>query len=113
MLAYQGDPETGEPPDGSAHAVDLQFQNDHHIWDVGKVKALVADKSHEMSFFCGGSRNFRHFIHLFDKVFVLDVDVETLKQRLDGRRDEWGSTPSERAMVLRLHETKANLSRCG
>jgi hypothetical protein len=37
-LAYQGDPKTGEPLDGFAHA--------HHIWDVEKVRALVADQSH-------------------------------------------------------------------
>ena len=32
-LAYQGDPETGEPTDGFAH--------DHHLWQLDKVKALV------------------------------------------------------------------------
>ncbi len=56
VLAYQGDPKTGEPLDGFAHA--------HHIWDVDKVRALVADQSHAASFFCGGSRNFDRFIDL-------------------------------------------------
>jgi broad-specificity NMP kinase len=31
-LAYQGDPETGEPTDGLAH--------EHHIWHVDKVKEV-------------------------------------------------------------------------
>src|SRR5688500_19070728 len=35
-LAYRGDPETGEPRDGSGH--------EHHIWNVDKVKALVANQ---------------------------------------------------------------------
>jgi len=39
----------------------------------------------EVTFFCGGSRIFDKFIDLFDKVVVLDVGTETLKQRLDSR----------------------------
>ena len=62
-LAYRGDPETGEPREGSRH--------EHHIWDVEKVRSLVADRSHAATFFCGGSRNFSKFIDLFDGVFVL------------------------------------------
>jgi predicted ATPase len=45
-LAYQGDPETGKPRDGSAH--------EHHIWHVDKVKALVASQDEAVAFFCGG-----------------------------------------------------------
>lgn len=98
-LAYQGDPKTGEPLAGSCH--------EHHIWDVDKVKALIADKSFAESFFCGGSRNFHHFIDLFDGVFVLDVDQDTLNKRLHERpSDEFGAKPSERDLVLRLHATK-------
>lgn len=97
-LAYQGDPQTGEPLAGSCH--------EHHIWDVSKVKALIADKSVAMSFFCGGSRNFHHFIDLFDAVFVLDVDLDTLNRRLTERPgDEFGAKPDERALVLHLHAT--------
>ena len=97
-LAYQGNPETGEPLPGGCH--------EHHIWDIAKVEALVADKSQPITFFCGGSRNVHKFIHRFDAVFVLDLDVETLKRRLDDRpADEFGASPQERALVLRLHET--------
>jgi broad-specificity NMP kinase len=57
-LAYQGDPETGKPRDGSAH--------EHHIWHADKVKALVANEDEAVAFFCGGSRNFPEFIDLFE-----------------------------------------------
>jgi hypothetical protein len=101
-LAYQGDPETGERTDTAAH--------EHHIWDVGRVRDLVADHEEPVTFFCGGSRNFAKFIDLFDEVFVLDIDLETLHRRLDQRpRDEWGSKPSERELVLRLHRTKEDV----
>lgn len=104
-LAYWGDPKTGEPLDGSAY--------EHHtwIWDVDKVRALVADQSHAASFFCGGSRNFDRFIDLFDGVFVLEVDLDTLNRRLALRpEDEWGGRESEGESNARLqHATKEDI----
>ena len=102
-LAYQGDPKTGEPLDGSAH--------EHHIWDVDKVRALVADQSHAASFFCGGSRNWDRFIDLFDRVFVLEVDLDTLNRRLAARpEDEWGVPASVGEFNARLqHATKEDI----
>ena len=81
-LAYQGDPETGRPVDSSGQGHDVRFGHEHHLWDVDKVKALVADRQEPISFFCGGSRNFIRFIDLFDGVFVLEVDLAILKERL-------------------------------
>lgn len=99
VLAYQGDPKTGEPLDSFAH--------EHHIWDVDKVAALVADQSHGATFFCGGSRNHDRFIDLFDGVFVLEVDLDTMNRRLDLRpEDEWAGKPPERELLERLHATK-------
>jgi hypothetical protein len=58
------------------------------VWDVVAVRAIVADQSHPLTFFCGGSRNFTRFIELFDGVFVLDVDAETLRRRLAARSED-------------------------
>lgn len=97
-LAYQGDPTTGEPTRGVGH--------EHHIWNVEKVKAVIASQDEAETFFCGGSRNFSEFIDLFDGVFVLVVDLETLNRRLAGRpEDEWGGRPAERELVERLHQS--------
>lgn len=113
-LAYQGDPETGEPVEGSGHEHDIRFGHEHHLWDVGKVTSLVADRRHPVSFFCGGSRNFVRFIGLFDGVFVLEVDLDTLKGRLAARpADEWGGKPAERELVARLHATKEDIPKNG
>ncbi|PYE87175.1 AAA family ATPase [Phyllobacterium leguminum] len=101
-LAYQGDPETGEPLDGFAH--------EHHIWDVDKVRAFVADQSHAASFFCGGSRNFGRFIDLFDAVFVLEIDPDILNRRLAARPEsEFGGRAREREFIARLHATKEDV----
>ena len=104
-LAYQGDPATGERTEGRSH--------DHHIWDVEKVRRLAANQDDEVTFFCGGSRNFQRFIDLFDEIFILDVDVETLNERLDSRDDDWGKSERERALILRLHATKEDTPKGG
>jgi dephospho-CoA kinase len=105
-LAYQGDPETGRPTDTTSHF--------HHLWDVAKVRALAADGSQAATFFCGGSRNLRTFVDVFDEVFVLDVDRETLERRLDARApDDFGAAPSERELVLRLHATQKDVPATG
>lgn len=105
-FAYQGDPKTGEPLEG--------FTHEHHIWNVEKVRAMAADQSHAVSFFCGGSRNFSSFIDLFDLVFVLKVDQDTLTRRLADRPEaEWGGKPAERQLILRLHATKEDVPEGG
>jgi hypothetical protein len=101
-LAYQGDPDTGKPMDSFAH--------EHHIWDVAKVRALVANQDEAVTFFCGGSRNFSSFIDLFDAIFVLEVDSDTLKLRLDERpEDEWGGRQAERKLILRMQRTREDI----
>ncbi len=105
-LAYQGDAETGKPTDG--------FTHEHHIWHVDKVKDLVANQDEAVTFFCGGSRNFSKFIDLFDGVFVLEIDQDTLNQRLDKRSEnEWGGKESERELIARLHQTKEDIPKNG
>ncbi len=116
VLAYVGDPETGEalagPPAGVTDT--LEWGNKHWIWPVDKVKALIADHSHPITFFCGGSRNHHHFIDLFDEIFILNVDLATLTRRLIARpEDEFGGRPIERELVIRLHATKEDIPNVG
>jgi len=102
-LAYRGNPKTGEPTEGDVPG--------EHIWDINKLKTLAADQRHEATFFCGGSRNSHRFIDLFDMVFILQVDRDTLNQRLADRpKDGWGGAVSEGEAFARLqHETKVSL----
>jgi uncharacterized protein (DUF2336 family) len=47
---------------------------------------------------------------LFDEVFVLDVDLDTLSRRLARRpADEFGRRPSEQDLIVRLHATKEDV----
>ena len=88
-LKYRGDPKTGEPLTEPVHESERDkavWQQEHHLWDIDKVKSVIADHSKAISFFCGGSRNFSKFIDLLDGVFVLEVDdLDTLYRRIDER----------------------------
>jgi hypothetical protein len=109
-LAYQGDPATGEPLAGIT-GVSVHH---HHIWRVDDVKALVADRTEAVTFFCGGSRNLAQFINSFDGVFVLEVDTDTLNRRLDERpQDEWGGREAERKLIERLYRTREEIPQGG
>ena len=117
-LAYLGDPETGQPTGGLEHEHSAIFISEHHIWDVEKVKTLIANQDEAVTFFCGGSRNFAKFIHLFDGVFVLEIeDLETLNRRIDERvavdPTDWGAKPTERELIAREHQTKEGISSSG
>lgn len=120
-LAYLGYPETGEPLgelDRKRMADDIEWAQKLWLWDIDKVKSLVADQRYASSFFCGGSRNFHRFIDLFDAVFVLEVDdINTLYRRLDDRvaldPTDWGGKPEEKQLVARLHQTKEDIPQNG
>ena len=117
VLAYYGDPQTGEPlerPAQQSEADRIAWGHPRWIWPVDRVKGLLADQTHAMTFFCGGSRNSHHFIDLFDEVFILEVDVDTLDRRLARRGDdEFGGRPLERQLVMRLHATKEDIPHRG
>jgi broad-specificity NMP kinase len=120
-LAYRGDPKTGEPLEEPAYKSEMEkaiWRHMHGLWDVNKVKSVIADHSMEMSFFCGGCRNFSHFIDLLDGVFVLEVgDLDTIYRRIDERvaRDptDFGGKPEEKELVARLHKTKEGIPKSG
>ena len=112
-LAYQGDPDTGIPSDGLKHENSAAFVSAHHIWDVEKVRALVANQEEAVTFFCGGSQNSSTYLALFDGVFVLEVDLDTSLRRIAERveRDptDWGGTPEEREVTVRMYHAKEAL----
>ncbi len=116
-LAYLGDPDTGRPADGPRHEYSTTFISEHHIWDVEKVKALVANQDEAVTFFCGGSRNSFKYIALFDGVFVLEIDLDTSLQRIAERLavdpTDWGGTPEEREITVRMFHTKESLPQNG
>src|SRR5678816_4381182 len=81
-LAYWGDPKTGEPVNGCA--------GEHRtwMWNVEKVRALVADQRHAATFFCGGSMYSDSITALLHGVFFLKIDLYTPTRRLAARPED-------------------------
>ncbi len=50
------------PTDGLKHEHSATFISEHHIWDVEKVNAFVANQEEAVTFFCGGSKNSSKYI---------------------------------------------------
>jgi thymidylate kinase len=116
-LAYLGDPETGKLADGLTREPSAILRSEHHIWDVEKVKILVSNQDEVVTFFCGNSRNSGKFIDLFEGVFILENDRDTLNRRIDERvaldPTDWGAKPAEREIIARLHQTKEAIPSSG
>jgi hypothetical protein len=116
-LVYRGDPETGLPTAPETDTPTAVWMSEHQIWDVEKVRALVANQDEPFTFFCGGSRNFSKFIALFDGVFVLEVDLDTMNRRIDERvaldPTDFGAKPEERELAARLHQTREDIPKSG
>ncbi len=116
-LAYRGDPQTGVPVASPSDPPTARWLSEHQVWDVEKVRAHLASRDEPLTFFCGGSRNFAKFVDLFDGVFVLVVDLDTMNRRIDERaaRDpsDFGGTAEERALIAELFVTKADIPRKG
>ncbi len=112
-LAYIGDPNTGQPmeqPVDLLPEVAAQWRQERWIWPIDQVSSIASDGTNPVTFFCGGSRNFAQFIHLFTRVFVLDVDLPILVQRLANRaQDEFGRRPEELALIRHLFATKSDI----
>src|ERR1700690_4082788 len=116
-LAYRGDPETGLPTLPETGESTAPWLSKHWIWDVAKVRAYVSNQNEAVTFFCGGSRNFAKFIDLFDGVFVLEVDLDTMNRRIDERvaldPTDFGGKPDERELAVHLHQTKEAIPKNG
>jgi thymidylate kinase len=116
-LVYRGDRETGLPVAPETETPSAAWRSEHHIWDVKKVQALIANQHAAVTFFCGNAKNSARFIDLFDGVFILDVDLDTMIRRIDERvaldPTDWGGQPEERAIAVRLHQTKEDIPNNG
>jgi hypothetical protein len=80
VLARTSDPVTGRLLEEPIAGWSPEQKHRHHIWDADQVQTLVDDHSHPLTFSCGGSRNSASLLDLFDEVFVLEIDIETLNR---------------------------------
>lgn len=79
---------------------------EQHSWNVPRsdVEEMAKTAQGKTVFLCGVLANEPELTDLFEKVFALYVDDETLKNRLETRTDnDWGKQPHELERVLKWH----------
>jgi len=60
-------------------------------------------------FVCGVASNEDEYIDVFDKVFALDIDTETMKHRINTRTSgDFGKSTHEMKTLLEWQETTAD-----
>lgn len=57
------------------------------VWRVQKIKRLLKDTKGNLVFFCGIASNQAELYKDFDKIVMLNCDLEIVKQRLGDRRN--------------------------
>lgn len=78
----------------------------NHQWQVsrGEVQKLRGKADGNLIFLCGDVGNEAELYDLFDAVFALYIDDETLKYRLASRtNNSWGKQPHELQLTLEKH----------
>ncbi len=72
--------------------------------DIKKLKQLL-DKAPDITFVCGVTANQNEYLHLFDKVFVLQCSEKTLLNRIDTREgNHFGKHPTEKEHILNWYQ---------
>jgi len=116
-LKYRGNRETGERVLPNTDHPSAEWLSEHQLWDLDLVHSHIANRNEEITFFCGGSRNYSKFVDLLDGVFILDIDRETMMMRVHERvavdPTDFGATQEERNLILRLHDTKEDIPNNG
>lgn len=71
--------------------------HENNIWKISpaKVKELEERTKDRTAFLCGVARNDKEVFNLFSRVIALDLDEETLGNRLSARTNRFGVAPEE------------------
>jgi gluconate kinase len=86
-FSFRGDPETGLP---TTDPNKLTW-----LWDKVKLERILNDQTKENIFICGSATNRDKFLDRFTQVFILRIDDNTLKHRLQNRtNNNFGKNPT-------------------
>ena len=95
------DKTTGEIAD-NYNKDDLEWVKQHDwICDKNKLQKLVNNSKKGIVFYCGTASNLDELLFLFDKIFLLKVNPETIRERLSTRKtNDFGRTSEVQDWVL-------------
>jgi len=71
------------------------------ICDKEKLASIIENEKSDLAFYCGNGSNIYQIMDLFKGVILLDVSLETIKNRLSTRVDnDYARTPDVQEYVL-------------
>lgn len=93
--------ETGQNDGGKETEMTLDFVDTHDwICDVEYLKELL-NKERDVAFVLGMATNQDDFLHIFDKVLLLECSPETFCKRIEGRADnDFGKDKEVQQQIL-------------
>jgi dephospho-CoA kinase len=85
------------------------------VWRIGKIKSLLRETGDKTVFFCGVSSNQAELYKDFDKVMVLDCNLEIIKHRLRNRQNNpFGKRTGDIELVSKNHDLlRSQLGKAG
>jgi len=85
-LKYWFNVKTGERVDFQSEK-DLAWYDSHDLnWDINVLKKLLAEQKEEIIFVAGVTSNVTEDLDIFDKLFLLKTNLDTLRERRIERR---------------------------
>jgi len=92
---------TGEIPN-KYEKDNLEWVKQHHwICDKNKLQKLVRKNAKGIVFYCGTAFNLDELLFLFDKIFLLKVNAEILRERLSTRKsNDYGRTSEVQEWII-------------
>ena len=100
--------ETREKHGGKDTELTLEFVDAHDwILDVEYLNKLL-EKDVETAFVLGMAGNQNDFLHMFDKILLLQCSPETFSARIDARTDnDFGKDPKIKSQILNRYKSYA------
>ena len=81
-------------------------QDYYWVWGIDKIERLLKETKDKSVFFCGLATNQTQLYKDFDKILVLNCDLETIKHRLRNRQNNpFGKRPGDFDWVRKTHSS--------
>ena len=112
-FAYFRSKRTGLGVDAPSWPLPAGWTDEHEwVWRPELIRRQLDDWPGQINFVCGDARNRQEAYGLFDRIFFLATDVETLRRRIAGRRDhDFGKAPHEFAWIVEEHSALVDQAR--
>lgn len=101
------DKTTGENHGGKEAEMTREFVSGHDwICDINRLNELLSQRTGDVAFVLGMSTNQKEFLHIFDKIILLQCSPEIFCKRIEERTDNnFGKDPDVQQKIILRSKT--------